>query len=177
MVVEELLEGPEVSVISLVDGGGERVLVLPPAQDHKRIFDGDRGPNTGGMGTFAPAPGFDGDAVEELVELTCRPVLAELAERGHPFVSLIAAGPVVQRARRTPGAELVPVDSEHCAIHQCLRANDDRGDGSRRLVLTASGGPFRGRTAAELADVTVDDALAHPDLDRWAPRSRSTRRR
>jgi 1-deoxy-D-xylulose-5-phosphate reductoisomerase len=75
--------------------------------------------------------------------------------------SLIAAGPVVQRARRTPGAELVPVDSEHCALHMCLRAND-RPARVSRLVLTASGGPFRGRAAADLAGVTVADALAHP---------------
>jgi 1-deoxy-D-xylulose-5-phosphate reductoisomerase len=75
--------------------------------------------------------------------------------------SLIAAGPVVQRARRTPGAELVPVDSEHCAIHQCLRANDNPTRVAR-LVLTASGGPFRGRSRDELDGVTVDDALAHP---------------
>ncbi len=77
--------------------------------------------------------------------------------------SLIAAGPVVQRARRTPGAELVPVDSEHCAIHQCLRAADPAGPRRvAKLVLTASGGPFRGRTREELCDVTVTDALAHP---------------
>ncbi|MBK7019959.1 MAG: 1-deoxy-D-xylulose-5-phosphate reductoisomerase [Candidatus Microthrix parvicella] len=75
--------------------------------------------------------------------------------------SLIAGGPVVQRARATHGAELVPVDSEHCAIHQCLRAND-HPDRLARVVLTASGGPFRGRTAAELADVTVEQALDHP---------------
>jgi 1-deoxy-D-xylulose-5-phosphate reductoisomerase len=75
--------------------------------------------------------------------------------------SLIAAGPVVQRARRTPGAELVPVDSEHCAVHQCLRANDV-ATRVARVVLTASGGPFRGRSRAELAEVTVDQALAHP---------------
>ena len=75
--------------------------------------------------------------------------------------SLIAAGPVVQQARQTPGAELLPVDSEHCALHQCLRATND-GQGVDRLVLTASGGPFRGRTAADLADVTVENALAHP---------------
>jgi 1-deoxy-D-xylulose-5-phosphate reductoisomerase len=78
--------------------------------------------------------------------------------------SLIAAGPIVNPLRLTPGAELVPVDSEHCAVHQCLRA----GAGTRHLasvVLTASGGPFRGRTEAELADVTVADALAHPT---WA---------
>lgn len=77
--------------------------------------------------------------------------------------SLIAAGPVVQRARATAGAELVPVDSEHCAIHQCLRANSpEHPERIARLVLTASGGPFRGRSAAELGDVTIDDALAHP---------------
>jgi 1-deoxy-D-xylulose-5-phosphate reductoisomerase len=74
--------------------------------------------------------------------------------------SLIAGGPVVQRVRDTPGAELIPVDSEHCAVHQCLRSGD-RGR-LNRIVLTASGGPFRGRTRAELSDVTVDDALAHP---------------
>jgi 1-deoxy-D-xylulose-5-phosphate reductoisomerase len=75
--------------------------------------------------------------------------------------SLIAGAPVVQRARRTPGAEIVPVDSEHCALHQCLRS----GRGAEevgRLILTASGGPFRGRDAAELAGVGVDEALAHP---------------
>lgn len=76
--------------------------------------------------------------------------------------SLIAAGPVVQPLRSTPGAELVPVDSEHCAVHQCLRSTVRPGVEVSRIVLTASGGPFRGRTAAELADVTVEQALAHP---------------
>lgn len=75
--------------------------------------------------------------------------------------SLIAAGPVVQQARRTPGAELVPVDSEHAAIHMCLRANEGR-TGVARLQLTASGGPFRGKSRAELEDVTISEALAHP---------------
>ncbi|HTN78691.1 MAG TPA: 1-deoxy-D-xylulose-5-phosphate reductoisomerase [Acidimicrobiales bacterium] len=77
--------------------------------------------------------------------------------------SLIAAGPVVQVARTTPGAELVPVDSEHCAVHQCLRASATNGSADlARIVLTASGGPFRGRTRADLEQVTIDDALAHP---------------
>ena len=75
--------------------------------------------------------------------------------------SLIAAGPVVQNARRTPGAELVPVDSEHGAIPQCLRSTSNP-DRVARLLLTASGGPFRGRTVEELADVTIESALAHP---------------
>jgi len=76
--------------------------------------------------------------------------------------SLIAAGPVVQPLRAVPGAELVPVDSEHCAVHQCLRASRAYEREVDRLILTASGGPFRGRTAAELAGVTVADALVHP---------------
>lgn len=75
--------------------------------------------------------------------------------------SLIAAGPVVQQARRTPGAEIVPVDSEHCALHMCLRANRDPRRVSR-LLLTASGGPFRGKARHELGHVTVRDALTHP---------------
>ena len=77
--------------------------------------------------------------------------------------SLIAAGPVVRTVRDTPGAELVPVDSEHSAIHQCLHAAGAAGPAAvKRLVLTASGGPFRGRTLDELATVTVAEALAHP---------------
>lgn len=92
--------------------------------------------------------------------------------------SLIAAGPVVQAARRTPGAEMIPVDSEHAALHQCLRSGGyTDGDGTRttidrlgpfaprrvdHLVLTASGGPFRGRTSDDLRGVTLADALAHP---------------
>ncbi|MGA1722701.1 MAG: 1-deoxy-D-xylulose-5-phosphate reductoisomerase [Ilumatobacteraceae bacterium] len=76
--------------------------------------------------------------------------------------SLIAAGPVVRPLRATPGAELVPVDSEHSALHQCLRSSVDAEREVSRLVLTASGGPFRGRSAEELASVTVAEALAHP---------------
>ncbi len=86
--------------------------------------------------------------------------------------SLIAGGPVVQAARATPGAEIVPVDSEHCAIHQCLRAIYGEKEMAslpnspsrplRRIVLTASGGPFRGRTRQSLGEVTLEEALAHP---------------
>jgi 1-deoxy-D-xylulose-5-phosphate reductoisomerase len=76
--------------------------------------------------------------------------------------SLIAGAPVVQPLRSTPGAELVPVDSEHCAVHQCLRSSAFNDREVSRIVLTASGGPFRGRTHAELANVRVEEALAHP---------------
>jgi 1-deoxy-D-xylulose-5-phosphate reductoisomerase len=74
--------------------------------------------------------------------------------------SIIAGAPVVQRARRTPGAEIVPVDSEHCAIHQCLRTG--AAHEVKRLLITASGGPFRGRSRDELAKVEVAEALSHP---------------
>src|SRR6478735_477412 len=74
--------------------------------------------------------------------------------------SLIAAGPVVAKARAAGGGEIVPVDSEHSAIWQCLRAG--RATEVSRLLVTASGGPFRGRTASELATVTRADALRHP---------------
>jgi 1-deoxy-D-xylulose-5-phosphate reductoisomerase len=74
--------------------------------------------------------------------------------------SLIAGGPVVAKARVEGGGEIVPVDSEHSAVYQALRAG--RASEVAKIVLTASGGPFRGRTPAELAQVTVADALAHP---------------
>jgi 1-deoxy-D-xylulose-5-phosphate reductoisomerase len=74
--------------------------------------------------------------------------------------SLIAGGPVVAKARVEGGGEVVPVDSEHSAVYQSLRAG--RASEVAKIVLTASGGPFRGRTSAELAQVTVADALAHP---------------
>jgi phosphoribosylamine--glycine ligase len=90
ILVEEFLEGPEVSLLALCDGS--EAVALPPAQDFKRAFDGDEGPNTGGMGSYAPVPGIDGPDVEELLELVHRPVLAELARRGSPFVGTLFAG-------------------------------------------------------------------------------------
>jgi 1-deoxy-D-xylulose-5-phosphate reductoisomerase len=77
--------------------------------------------------------------------------------------SLIAAGPVVQPLRSIPGAEIVPVDSEHCAVHQCLRSSVHPNGGRElsRIVITASGGPFRGRTRGELGEVSVEAASAH----------------
>ena len=80
--------------------------------------------------------------------------------------SLIAAGPVVAKARAAGGGEIVPVDSEHSAIWQCLRAG--RNTEVARIILTASGGPFRGRTAAELRSVTRAEALRHPTWEMGA---------
>ena len=90
LVIEELLEGEELSVFAVSDG--RDAVALAPAQDFKRIGDGDTGPNTGGMGSYSPVPRFGPADVEELLETVHRPVLAELARRGAPFVGLLYAG-------------------------------------------------------------------------------------
>ena len=95
VVVEELLTGPEASVIALVDG--ERVRVLPPAQDHKRIFDGDRGPNTGGMGAFCPTPTVDDALLADVERLVLLPTVREMARRGTPFRGALYAGLMLTR--------------------------------------------------------------------------------
>jgi phosphoribosylamine---glycine ligase len=89
-VIEEFLEGEEVSLFVMTDGA--EVLALAPAQDFKRLLDGDEGPNTGGMGSYSPVPFFDSEQVEQLVESVHRPVIVELARRGTPFVGLLYAG-------------------------------------------------------------------------------------
>jgi phosphoribosylamine---glycine ligase len=90
VVQEEFLEGEELSLLALCDG--ENVVPLAPAQDYKRIFDGDLGPNTGGMGSYSPVPGFGVDAVEEIVERVHRPVVAAMAARGVRFHGVLYAG-------------------------------------------------------------------------------------
>lgn len=90
IVVEELIAGREVSVMVLTDG--EHVVSLPSARDYKRLLDGDRGPNTGGMGAHVPSPDLDAAAAQELAQLAVRPVIAELARRGSPFRGVMYAG-------------------------------------------------------------------------------------
>ena len=90
VVVEERLRGPEVSVIALCDG--RVALALPHARDHKRLLDGDRGPNTGGMGAVSPVDDLPDDAVEGILDAFHRPILAELARRGSPFRGALFAG-------------------------------------------------------------------------------------
>jgi 1-deoxy-D-xylulose-5-phosphate reductoisomerase len=119
----------------------------------------------GEEGMVAAAQGAD-VVLNAVVGFAGLPVTMAALEAGKRLAlankeSLIAGAPVVQKARRTPGAEIVPVDSEHCAVHQCLAAVHASTDVAR-LLLTASGGPFRGFTAERLGAVTVADALAHP---------------
>ena len=94
-MIEELLEGAEISVFALSDG--QRVVPVP-AQDFKRVGDGDTGPNTGGMGSFSPVPGFGAEEVADLVDRIHRPVVEELARRGAPFVGVLFAGLMLTEA-------------------------------------------------------------------------------
>jgi phosphoribosylamine--glycine ligase len=95
MVLEELLEGEEVSVIALCDG--ERYVLLPPAQDHKRVGEGDTGPNTGGMGAYCPVPFLSAEALAQVGERVIGPMLATLRRRGTPFKGALYAGLMLTR--------------------------------------------------------------------------------
>jgi 1-deoxy-D-xylulose-5-phosphate reductoisomerase len=105
--------------------------------------------------------------VNAVVGFAGLPVTLETLRQGKRLAlankeSLIAAGPIVQPLRNNKGAVIVPVDSEHCALHQCLRSSDDAMREVASLQLTASGGPFRGKTRDDLSRVNVVEALAHP---------------
>jgi phosphoribosylamine--glycine ligase len=98
VVLEEFLEGEELSLLALCDG--ERAVPLAPAQDYKRIFDGDQGPNTGGMGSYSPVPGIDADRAREIAAAVHQPIVDELRRRGTPFHGVLYAGLMM-----SPGGE------------------------------------------------------------------------
>src|SRR5439155_9744998 len=90
VVLEEHLEGEELSLLAICDG--ENVVPLAPAQDYKRILDQDRGPNTGGMGSYSPVPGFDQSGVDDIAEAVHRPIVDLLRRRGTPYHGVLYAG-------------------------------------------------------------------------------------
>jgi phosphoribosylamine--glycine ligase len=90
VLVEEFLEGEELSLLALCDG--ERAVPMAPAQDYKRIYDGDRGPNTGGMGSYSPVPGIGPEQAEEIAASIHQPVVDAMRERGTPFRGVLYAG-------------------------------------------------------------------------------------
>jgi phosphoribosylamine--glycine ligase len=95
VVVEEFLDGPEVSLFGITDGS--TVLPMQPAQDYKRLGDGDTGPNTGGMGAYSPLPWAPGDLVETVLKTVLQPTVDEMRERGTPFAGLLYAGLALTR--------------------------------------------------------------------------------
>jgi phosphoribosylamine---glycine ligase len=139
-VVEELLEGEELSVFAVCDGA--RALPLAPARDFKRAFDGDQGPNTGGMGAYSPVPLLDLDA-EAIVETVHAPVLHELAERGTPFIGLLYAGLML--------TEDGP---------QVLEFNCRFGDPETQVILPRIDGDLLGALAAAAAGDLRESSLA-----------------
>ena len=90
VVIEEFLVGEEVSLLAFCDG--TTALPLPSAQDHKAVFDGDTGPNTGGMGAYSPAPILPDADLEKMADIAIRPILKEMARQGHPFTGILYAG-------------------------------------------------------------------------------------
>ena len=90
VLLESFLDGPEISLFCLVDG--ETVVPLLPAQDHKRAYDNDEGPNTGGMGAYTPLPWLPEEGVQRIVDEVCTPVARELVRRGTPYSGLLYAG-------------------------------------------------------------------------------------
>ena len=148
-------------VVALTAGGSNPALLEQQAAEFSPAYVGT------GEAASVEAAGMDCDVVLNGITgaVGLRPTLAAL-DAGTTLAlankeSLIIGGPVVT-SRAAPG-QIVPVDSEHSALAQCLRAGAPHE--VRRLVLTASGGPFRGRTREQLAEVTVEEALAHPTWD------------
>ncbi|MEJ0014126.1 MAG: phosphoribosylamine--glycine ligase [Actinomycetota bacterium] len=90
VVIEEYLDGPEISLFGISDG--KRILAMQPAQDFKRIFDGDLGPNTGGMGAYSPLPWAPHDIVQQTLIQVLQPTIAEMKARDTPFIGLLYAG-------------------------------------------------------------------------------------
>ena len=181
VVLEEFLEGEELSLLALCDG--TNVVPLAPAQDYKRIFDGDEGPNTGGMGSYSPVPGFGRTEVEEIVDAVHRPVVAAMAARGRPFHGVLYAGLMIGpdgpkvlefNARfGDPETQAVLPRLRSDLVDLCLAAREPGGlagteaefseDWAVTLVLASAGYPESSSkgdvihglaAAAELAEVT-----------------------
>jgi phosphoribosylamine--glycine ligase len=100
VVIEERLSGEEVSFIALCDG--KTIIPLAPSQDHKRIYDDDKGPNTGGMGAYSPPPVIDSDFYEEIIKDMMHPAVAAIRKRGTQFKGFLYAGIMVDEITRKP---------------------------------------------------------------------------
>ncbi|MGW4737419.1 phosphoribosylamine--glycine ligase [Nocardia xishanensis] len=143
VLLESFLDGPEVSLFCLVDG--ESVVPLLPAQDHKRVGDGDTGPNTGGMGAYTPLPWLPEETVTAIVEDVVKPVAAEMVRRGCPFSGLLYAGLAV-------GAAGPAVVEFNCRF----------GDPETQAVLALLDSPL-----GELLKATATGTLAEVAPPRW----------
>ncbi|MFC4464892.1 phosphoribosylamine--glycine ligase [Streptomyces xiangluensis] len=144
VVIEEFLDGPEVSLFAITDG--ETVVPLQPAQDFKRALDGDEGPNTGGMGAYSPLPWAEADLVEEVMNTVLQPTVDELRRRGTPFSGLLYAGLAIT----SRGVRVIEFNARF-------------GDPETQVVLARLKTPLAGVLLAAAQGTLAD----HPDL-RWS---------
>ncbi len=100
LVIEERVAGEEASFIAMCDG--TTIIPLASSQDHKRVFDGDRGPNTGGMGAYSPAPVIDNELYDQIIRRVMRPAIRTMSKRGTPFTGFLYAGIMVDEANGKP---------------------------------------------------------------------------
>ena len=160
VLVEEFLHGEECSILAVVDG--ERAVLLPSSQDHKRVFDGDKGPNTGGMGAYSPAPVVTDAMLPEIRDRIILPVLRELKRRGIVYRGVLYAGLMVNNANSNPHGPLAKSGSEVNVVEFNARFGDPeteavlpRLDGSfAQLLLNAATGMLSD------SDLVVKDGAA-----------------
>ncbi|WP_163544046.1 phosphoribosylamine--glycine ligase [Occultella kanbiaonis] len=177
VVIEEFLDGPEISLFCLCDG--ENVVPLAPAQDFKRLGDGDAGPNTGGMGAYSPLPWAPDDLVEQVVDRVALPTVRELARRGTPFVGLLYCGlALTSRGLRViefnarfgdPETQVVLARLESSlatALHAAATGTLDRlpdlrwSDGAAvTVVIAAHGYPGQVRSGDPITGIDAAEAL------------------
>ena len=142
VLIEEFLHGEECSILAMVDG--ERAVLLPSSQDHKRVFDGDKGPNTGGMGAYSPAPVVDSDALKFIHDDIVMPVVRELKSRGIVYRGILYAGLMVNENPDGPSPNSAA--KNHLALSgskiNVVEFNARFGDPETEAVLPRIGGNF-----------------------------------
>jgi phosphoribosylamine--glycine ligase len=175
VVIEEYLDGPEVSLFAVVTEAGD-VVPLLPAQDHKRVGDGDTGPNTGGMGAYAPLPWASRGLTAEVVHTVVRPTVAEMARRGTPFTGLLYAGlALTSRGLRVVEFNVRFGDPEVQAILALLttpltevlagrRPPVWRSGAAITVVVAAAGYPQAPKLGEPIYGLAAADALAGVDV-------------
>ncbi len=136
VLIEEFLHGEECSILALTDG--EHAVLLPSSQDHKRVFDGDKGPNTGGMGAYSPAPVITSDKLPMIKEKIILPVLRELKKRGIVYRGILYAGLMVNDFSSIPNGPLAKSGSPVNVVEFNARF----GDPETEAVLPRLGGSF-----------------------------------
>ena len=136
VLIEEFLHGEECSILAMVDG--ENAVLLPSSQDHKRIFDGDTGPNTGGMGAYSPAPVIDESKLPMIKEKIIMPVVRELKRRGIVYRGILYAGLMVNDENSNPRG---PIAKNGSTVN-VVEFNARFGDPETEAVLPRIGGDF-----------------------------------